>query len=133
MCGYLCVCVYLWEHFFLMLGKRRVYFSTPIHTSCHEAAIKAPRRSTVAIDHGASPSCRWTQQLAREVRRLTPSHRLGTWGAARTLLRLPPQTYEAGSSQPKKLKRKSPTALLLFFFLSFFLKVNTHLATILSH
>lgn len=61
-----CVCVYLSPGaFFPTLGKRRVCFSTPIHTSCHGAAIKASLRSTLAIDHGGSPSCRWTQQLAR--------------------------------------------------------------------
>ena len=52
---------------FLMLGKRRAYFSTAIHTSCHEAAVKAPWCSSLAIDHGTSPSCRWTRQLAGEV------------------------------------------------------------------
>ena len=53
--------------FFLMFGKRRACFSTAIHTSCHETAVKAPWWSSLAIDHGASPSCRWTRQLAGEV------------------------------------------------------------------
>ena len=58
---------------FLMLGKRRAYFSTAIHTSCHEAAVKAPWCSSLAIDHGTSPSCRWTRQLAGEVLGSHPS------------------------------------------------------------
>lgn len=45
-----CACLSLGA-FFLMLGKRRAYVSTPTHTSCHGASMKPLRCSAVATDH----------------------------------------------------------------------------------
>lgn len=124
----MCVCVFVPGSIFPGAGEEKgVFFHSHSHQlpwssnkglAAEHSGHRSRRQPQLQMDPAAGQKVLWL-----------PPNSLGT-GKCSLTPPLHPQIYEAGSSQPKKLKRTSPTALLLLLF---FLKVNTQLATFLSH